>query len=238
MKKSIFLVAAIALTFVACQPNGEVEDQFLATFEEAAISPAAVESEYSFNEDKSDYLISGDFKFRQTVAYSGAYVTGAVVSNRTDVNVAGVQDANKSIAGGAKAGHNYVVWYYDGYNIDNPDDIIINTPAVIPGMYVTNTAWVVKCIKEGDGMSYVPGGFQYEDYLLLTIYGWRNGVVKGSVDYFLASGGKYTTAWEYVDLSSLGVVDRLTFTMEGSKINDYGLTTPTYFCIDNFGAKR
>lgn len=44
--------------------------------------------------------------------------------------------------------------------------------------------------------------------------------------------------WYYVDLSSLGKVKRLGFTMSSSD-NDptYGMKTPAYFCMDNFGAE-
>lgn len=233
MKKSLFFVAALALTFVACQPSGEVEDKVLGTFEEAAISPAAVGIDFAYKVDTAVYLKSGGFQLKQTVAYEGTYVTGAVVTNRTDVKVESYLDANKSCTGGAFAGNNYVVWYEDGFS---GNDIVVSPVAKVSGMYVTNTAWVVKAIKEGDGMS--PGKFEYEDYLLLTIHGWANEKEVGKVEFYLAKDNDYVSTWEYVDLSSLGVIDRLTFSMSGSKANEWGLTTPTYFCIDNLGAKK
>ena len=49
MKKSILFVAALAMTFAACQSNYDVEDKTVATFEEAAISPAAPQSYLAFN---------------------------------------------------------------------------------------------------------------------------------------------------------------------------------------------
>ena len=108
MKKSILFVAALAMTFAACQPNYDVEDKTVATFEEAAISPAAQQSYLAFTTDTTALLASGNYELSQTVAYGGTYVTGAVVTNITDTTFKDYTDAYKSIAGGAKGGKNYV----------------------------------------------------------------------------------------------------------------------------------
>ena len=41
--------------------------------------------------------------------------------------------------------------------------------------------------------------------------------------------------WEWVDLTSLGTVKTLSFTLTGTKKNSYGLTTAAYFCMDDLG---
>ena len=87
-------------------------------------------------------------------------------------------------------------------------------------------------------MSDQPGGFGADDWLKLTVIGKLNGQeVNAKVDFILAEGASIVTEWTYVDLSKLGTIDELTFSMSGTKTNTYGLTTPTYFCIDNLGAK-
>ena len=68
MKKSILFVAALAMTFAACQPNYDVEDKTVATFEEAAISPAKAESYLAFSADTTAFLQSGIYSVQQTVA--------------------------------------------------------------------------------------------------------------------------------------------------------------------------
>ena len=45
------------------------------------------------------------------------------------------------------------------------------------------------------------------------------------------------STWEWFDLSSLGVVTRVEFSLFTTKSDEYGFTTPTYFCLDNFGAE-
>lgn len=233
MKKSILFVAALAMTFAACQPNYDVEDKTVATFEEAAISPAAPQSYLAFTTDTTALLASGNYELSQTVAYGGTYVTGAVVTNITDTTFKDYKDAYKSIAGGAKAGKNYVVWYEDGFS---GNAIKLKEAAKVAGMYVCNNVYAYNSITKGDAIAGDP--FGDEDYLLLHIGGSLDGkVVDTEVEFYLAKGKNIVTEWTYVDLKQLGTVDAIFFTMTGSRTGDWGLNTPTYFCIDNIGAK-
>ena len=234
MKKSFLFVAALALTFAACQPSYDVEDKTVATFEEAAISPAAPQSYFAFTTDTTAFLTSGIFELSQTVAFGGTYVTGAVVTNITDTTFKDYKDAYKSIAGGAKGGKNYVVWYEDGLS---GNAIKLKTPAVVPGMYVCNNVYAYNSITKGDAIAGDP--FGDDDWFLLSIGGMLDGkMVNTQVDFYLAKGKNVVTDWTYVDLSQLGKVDAIFFTLSGSKTGDWGLNTPTYFCIDNLGAKK
>lgn len=238
MKKSIFFVAALALVFASCEKGGEsYQDKTVATFEEAAISPSQAESYLAFKNDTTVFFESGIFKAQQVVSYGGSYVVGAVISNQTTTSVEdGYADAYKSAKGGAYQGRNFMVWYADSWG---PASLSLTKDTVVAGMYVCNTALVADMIKNGDGMSSVPGGFTDNDWFKLTIGGKLDGVaVNEKVDFMLAEGTSIVTDWTYVDLSKLGTIDELTFEMTGTKTNTYGLTTPTYFCIDNLGAKQ
>ena len=46
------------------------------------------------------------------------------------------------------------------------------------------------------------------------------------------------STWKWFDLSSLGAITRLEFELFTTKSDDYGFTTPTYFCLDNFGTEK
>ena len=83
----------------------------------------------------------------------------------------------------------------------------------------------------------VPEPFTDNDYFLLTIKGLRNGTPVGTVEFYLAQGKNYVADWTYVNLTSLGEVDEISFALSGGKSNDYGMSTPAYFCIDNLGSK-
>ncbi len=234
MKKSILFVAALAMTFAACQPNYDVEDKTVATFEEAAISPAAPQSYLAFTTDTTALLASGNYELSQTVAYGGTYVTGAVVTNITDTTFKDYKDAYKSIAGGAKGGKNYVVWYEDGFS---GNAIKLKEAATVAGMYVCNNVYAYNSITKGDAIAGDP--FGDDDWFMLSIGGMLDGkMVNTQVDFYLAKGKNVVTDWTYVDLSQLGKVDAIFFTLSGSKTGDWGLNTPTYFCIDNLGAKK
>ncbi|MBR6118409.1 MAG: DUF4465 domain-containing protein [Paludibacteraceae bacterium] len=233
MKKSILFVAALAMTFAACQPNYDVEDKTVATFEEAAISPAAPQSYLAFNTDTTALLASGNYELSQTVAYGGTYVTGAVVTNITDTTFKDYKDAYKSIAGGAKGGKNYVVWFEDGFS---GNAIKLKEATTVAGMYVCNNVYAYNSITKGDAIAGEP--FGDDDWFMLSIGGMLDGkMVNTQVDFYLAKGKNVVTDWTYVDLSQLGKVDAIFFTMAGSRTGDWGLNTPTYFCIDNLGAK-
>ena len=236
MKKSFIFVAALALTFAACQPNTDVENKTIATFEEADISPLTVESVFKYSVDTTVFLQSGNFEVQQTVSWGGLMTSGGVVSNQTTKDAKGYEDAYKSAAGGACAGKNYLVWYVDSYS---PNVIKLTKASTVPGMYVCNTALVENMIKIGDGMSEIVGGFTDDDFLLLIVSGSLDGKkVNNTVEFYLAKGKNIVNQWTFVDLSKLGKVDELHFSMSGSKQNSMGLTTPTYFCIDNLGASK
>ena len=234
MKKSFLFVDAFSLTFVACNKQGEVEDKTIATFEEAAISPAAAESYFAYGVDTTVFLESGNFQVQQTVAYDGTYVSGAVVTNITDTKFKDYKDAYKSAAGGAYAGKNYVVWYEDGFT---GNVVKLKTAAVVPGMYVCNNVYALSSMKNGDDIAGAP--FKEDDWFMLTIGGSLEGkAVNTTVEFYLGKGTNFVTDWTYVDLSKLGKVDELNFSMSGSRTGDWGLNTPTYFCIDNLGGKK
>ena len=232
MKKSFLFVAALALTFAACQPNEPEVDATVATFENIELAEESV-----LHLSETGEIESGNYRFQQEVAdYGdyGVYYFGSIVSNKKGSTYDEYGDSDKSACGGAHKGKNFVVWTssYSGM-----DRVFLKQAAVVPGFYVNNTAWVVDAILHGDGMS--EGAFAEGDYFTLTINAYLNGeAVNNEVKVDLAKGTQYIKDWTYVDLSSLGEVDVITFSLASSKSNDYGMTTPAYFCIDDFGAKK
>jgi hypothetical protein len=80
------------------------------------------------------------------------------------------------------------------------------------------------------------------DWFKLTIKKWHNGTLgNDSVEFYLAdfrssdnSEDYIVKDWRWVDLSTLGNVDSLTFIMTSSDVGTYGINTPLFFCIDNF----
>ncbi len=47
-----------------------------------------------------------------------------------------------------------------------------------------------------------------------------------------------TRGWKYVDLTSLGTVNELYFTMSSTDVGSWGDNTPEYFCLDKLMVKE
>lgn len=229
MKKSFLFVAALALTFAACNKNEPEQGLKVADFENITI--ATQNSEFKL--DTTGIFTSGDFTFKQTAMPSSAYYSCNVVSNHTDTEFKDWNDAWKSAIGGAHAGQNYVTWNQDYYG---KDTITLKEAAIIPGFYVTNCVYAYSSITKGDGYD-TP--FAEGDWFLLTINGSLEGkAVNKEVKFYLAKDTEVVLDWTYVDLSELGKVDAITFSLTGSRTSYGYLNTPAYFCFDDLGAKK
>ena len=136
-------------------------------------------------------------------------------------------DQFNNIAGKAHTGNNFCVVY------PYLESIVVNggEPAFVDGFWFTNDAWTVDAILNGDGM--VPGAFDENDWLKCTVIGTKQSGETVSVDIDLAKDGDYVKDWQYCDLRNMGKIISLSFSFTGSKNNDWGLTTPSYMCIDD-----
>jgi hypothetical protein len=67
----------------------------------------------------------------------------------------------------------------------------------------------------------------------LTITGKDEaGAETDSVDFMLADGTEIVDSWTWVDLSSLGEVKSIVFSLSSSDTGPFGMNTPSYFAID------
>lgn len=202
--------------------------------------------------NKFESFVSGSYLFENfaTTEYGG-YWGNFGYSNRTattfsmDNYVA--DQFNVVTAGGRGNGGNFVVAYPQGGSIE-----VMNNDQgdKIAGFYITNTAWVESAILNGDGMSgttsygepYAAGdGFRKGDYLYVDVIGVHDDDTKDTVRVYLAdyrsdddAAHYYIKQWQWVDLSTLGTVETITFRMASSRANDWGMTTPAYFAMDDF----
>lgn len=71
------------------------------------------------------------------------------------------------------------------------------------------------------------------DFLKVVATGYLGETATGKVDLWLTQNGVVLDGWKGASLSSLGLVNKVTFTFEGSDTGQWGLNTPTYFAIDN-----
>ena len=160
--------------------------------------------------------------------------------------------------GVAGVGTPYLVGYYSEYytrtneNGDPSSNMILfndgntgNTYDAV-GVYVCNNSNTYHSILNGD--SYAKK-FAQGDTLVLKIHAldenWEIDDSKQDVVVYLAdyrssneSEWKVNTQWEWVDLSVLGNVSGLAFTMASSDVSYGYMNTPAYFCLDKLTVRE
>lgn len=186
-------------------------------------------------------FLSGSFKFSNNYSIDWGSWSGFSYSNRTETNGDNIMKDQWNACTGKGQGdsENYAVFFEDSNApmtvsvVSNPEGEQLN------GFYITNAAVTVNAFVNGDGMT--AGEFTTGDYFKLTITA-DNG---NALDYYLAdytseneADHYYVNDWQWVDLSRLGVVKELSFSMESSRKNALGYTTPLYFCMDDFNSQR
>ena len=197
--------------------------------------------------DDSKGFKSGKLHFNNV--YNAEYKSwhGFAYSNITDITTSGFQNQYSAIKGcGVDAATNYAVGYCNSMDPDNPPTIKLNddtTPVEIAGAYITNTTYTYLSMKEGDDYAKKFGGADGndKDWYLLTIEGVDvAGKSIAKKEFYLAdfrsednSKDYIVKDWTWVDLSSLGKVSGLKFSVTSSDNGDYGMNTPAYFAIDN-----
>ncbi|MDE5902789.1 MAG: DUF4465 domain-containing protein [Muribaculaceae bacterium] len=244
MKKLYSLLMMAALT-AAGSNAAELQ---VATFEDLNL-PA--ESWWVGDTEDEDYALgtftSGSFEFSNFyMADYDSWGFFGYASETGNVFPGGyaVPDQMLNCVGGgyesATYGMGFIADYMGPSVIRIPD--FEETGVNVNGVWVTNNAWVVSSILEGDGMS---DAFGQGDYLKLTFKGFDKDGNAKSVDFMLAdytsedaSEHYYVDSWRYFDLSSLGDVVSLQTDMESTKVNDWGMTTPAYFAFDDLGAAK
>ncbi|MBQ9640461.1 MAG: DUF4465 domain-containing protein [Bacteroidaceae bacterium] len=194
-------------------------------------------------------FVSGSYHFSNNYSIDWGSWSGFSYSNRTATSFASysTDQWNSCVGEGHNGSENYAVFFEDSYA---PMTVtVLNKPDgdLIRGFYITNAAVTVNSILNGDGMTGerdahgqpVDGtvGFKEGDYFLLTITGDND----EEVEYYLADYRSenadehyYVNDWQWVDLTSLGKVKELTFSLKSSRRNSWGYTTPLYFCMDDF----
>lgn len=217
----------------------------IADFEDLALKP---ESYWMFDtslpEDvTSDMFFSGSLRFPNYPWFQYAAWAGYGYANETSTEFRDYHDQFRNIVGGGADGTaNYGVAYMmGGYDMTMAISAASDEGLAVPGIYVTNTAYAVNSILNGDGWC---EKFTAEkgDYFTLFIEGLdAAGAVKATVEIPLADFRTPTenarnatpvlSEWKWFDLSSLGKVSKLRFSYDSSQPDK----VPAYACFDGIG---
>ncbi len=231
--KKIYILAAtvIAASFAQAQTT--------VTFDDLSLAP---ETHYD-GSDLSGGFTSGGVFFENSYDTQYNYWSGGFIySNTTDVTTAGYTNDFSAYAGGAAGGANYGVNY--GGNID------FGAEKAVSWISITNTTYAALSMLNGDSFGKQfgspndangnPDGTNGEDWFRLLIVGKdAQSMVTDTVIFYLAdyrgdSLQDYIVSdWQLVDLSPLGNVQFLEFTLESTDVGQWGMNTPAYFALDN-----
>jgi len=236
MKKYLlaFVVLAMGLNvFTSCKDEDEDNvDLRTTTFEGSYWNTLIDNPQYGgtllYGEDAKNYSwadASTHLMGGMTNAWGGQYgysEGGTAISNYIDGDIVNHATYEYQLAVPTSNGSaNFAVVYCDA-----TIKFANNERHIIRSMQIGPTTYELGVVTNGDGYA---ASLAQEGNFTLTITA-DNG---NTLDVDMARDGKIMTTWTKVDLTSLGDVNSLTFTMDGSDKSDYGVKHPKYFAFDN-----
>lgn len=244
MKKStLFLASAFTLlSLVSCDKSIE-ETTYVIDFEDVVLGDDGLQN----GSDLTGNLLNGSYYSEifsssigllniYTTSDWGDYWTGFSVSSKTDKTTAGYLNQYSTIAGKGAENSLKFALAYDTATILLP---YIDSYQKAKSMMVTNSTYSYLDMKNGSDFS---KKFESGDWFKIIIKGFFQNKLTNTVEFYLADfrNGKsiLLNDWEKVDISSLGIVEKMTVSFDSSDKNSYGVRTPKYVCIDNISLSR
>ncbi len=188
--------------------------------------------------------------------YGGFMMGGAAISRWNDMTTEGYTNQCSvwySDPATGKGGHNgsqtfSVVYAAIGWGPDYPTYIEFEDEKekVIDHLYISNGTYPVLSMTHGDGFARALD-YEHQDWFTLRFQGYNAAgeAVGDPIDYDLADfrtpqGAGIVAGWHKVDLSPMGKVNRIVFTMGSSNDGGFGnnVKTPAYFCIDDIAVRQ
>jgi hypothetical protein len=194
----------------------------------------------------TDFASSGATFNNDTLDFGSCFWQGWAYSQTTDPTTPGFGNQYSAIPGsGAGGSATYGVAFTGGQvGAQGPiTRITFASEVSVTGAQITNTTYAALSMQDGDGFAKQFGGTSGDDpdYLLLTITG-RDALdaITGSVEFALADYrfadnalDYILTQWTFVDLTGLGPVAALEFSLDSSDQSFGFLNTPSYFALDD-----
>jgi hypothetical protein len=171
------------------------------------------------------------------------YWEGFAVSSRTDSTASGLAGQFNAMPGSGSGEFTSLRYGVVFPGFFAPAELTLPEPAALMSVDVTNVSYAYQTIRDGNLFAKKFGGTDGSDpdWFKLTVTGHDAAGPVGSVEFYLAdyrfeddADDYIVDDWRTMDLSSLGVVESLSFSLSSTD-NDpiYGMNTPGYFAIDN-----
>lgn len=93
---------------------------------------------------------------------------------------------------------------------------------------ITNTTYAYWAMLKGTAFS---KPFTTNDYLAVDIWGVDKGKETFYQTVYLAENGDIVDSWQSIDLTGMGEVQQIYFTMRSSDSGEWGMNTPAYFAL-------
>ena len=189
----------------------------------------------------SNEMSSGGWLFTNNT--QNGYWGGFTASNRTDLNQSGM---NAQYTAASGCGYDGSTQYAVAYTMGVQTDVYAadGQSHTVTGCYVTNNLWTYQDILQGGYGEQPYGGptGNDPDWFKVTATGKNaGGQTVGTLDFYLADyrfanneEDYVLNTWEWFDLSPLGDVATISFSLSSSRGSGYNMITPAYFCMDNF----
>ena len=186
-------------------------------------------------------MSSGGWLFTNNT--QNGYWGGFTASSRTDLSQTGL---NAQYTAASGCGYDGSTQYAVAYTMGVQTDVYAadGQSHTVTGCYVTNDLWTYQDILQG-GYGELPYGGTTgndPDWFKVTATGKNaSGQTVGTLDFYLADyrfanneEDYVLNTWEWFDLSPLGNVATISFSLSSSRGSGYNMITPAYFCMDNF----
>ena len=231
MKKTVLMVAALMCTF-AC--FAQVVD-----FEDLTLNP---NSSWIGADGTGQFTSSYLTLYNDYSSQYGSW-QGFAYTNGTDTESNSYSNLSSCVGHGASNSDYYVTAYigtdWMGDNSQIPVAMKINTAN--SGNFANRGAYFCMpvLLKKWVDREYASNHF----YFKLKASAYANGTLIGDSEIMMADfteGNSYMMDdWTYVDLSWIGNADSLNFVaLSNDDAGGWGINTPMYFCMDNFGASN
>lgn len=219
------------------------KQEVVVSFEDEAGNLTDEQNYYLATEgEENGYYMYASFTDSQSLVMLSHYFSdwgfggGFTYTNGTDTTTPGYNNLS-AITGTGKNGTVYLTANSSSYAIARITNL--NTSLYhFSGAWVTNTTYDYLSIKYGDdgGVNLVTP-FTNGDYFTLTAIGYDNdGNETGRSTFYLADfrdgASTIVDTWEWFDWSELSDASYITFELESTDIGEYGMNTPSYFCMD------
>lgn len=255
--KRIFAIFALLVVAVACEKeeNETARNLYTIDFEAAelndkvATTPSTwdfVKEGYGWEDKTNNIAHTSIFTYDYGYALYGGgltlsrYSTDDVKSHGTyesDLYVykEGVKDAQKG--GGANDSNTFLIAYgnyepeVDAELDMRPSITFTDGSHKVMGCFVNSTSYFLNIVENGN--PYSPPMKDGEEIKIYATGYDAAGREGKTVEMTLARKGKLIKQWTRWDLSALGEVKTIKFNIRGGYTDEWGMTTPKYFAIDD-----